>query len=183
MRKLKYHEKKLLKKTNFYDWKSDDTTRESSIIRRYQIQDRDDYAKYNKIAGLVTKLTAQLRKLPSDDAERIKMTELLLEKLFAMGLTQSRQSLTLTEKLPASVFCRRRLPVIMVETKMAENLTNAIELIEHGHVRIGPDRVTNSALHVTRDMQDHITWAEGSKIKRHVQAYSGVEDDYELLRN
>eukprot|EP00392_Amoebophrya_sp_AT5.2_P016101 g16344.t1 len=183
MRQLKHHEQKLLKKTNFYEWKGDATIRESSVIKRYHIQDRDDYQKYNKIAGMITKLTAQLRKLPDDDPERINMTELLLEKLFSMGLTSSRQSLKLTERLPVSVFCRRRLPVILTQNKMAENLTQATEFIEHGHVRIGPDRVTNAALHVTRDMEDHITWAEGSKIKRHVQAYRGVEDDYELMRN
>ena len=86
MRQLKHHEQKLLKKTNFYEWKGDATIRESSVIKRYHIQDRDDYQKYNKIAGMITKLTAQLRKLPDDDPERINMTELLLEKLFSMGL-------------------------------------------------------------------------------------------------
>ena len=37
--------------------------------------------------------------------------------------------------------------------------------------------VRTPALHVTRDMEDHITWADGSKIKRHVQvrAWRDVE--------
>ena len=34
---------------------------------------------------------------------------------------------------------------------------------------------------INRDMQDHITWAEGSKIKRHVKAFKGEDDDYDLL--
>lgn len=31
------------------------------VMRRYHIQDRDDYKKYNKLVGLITKLTNLLR--------------------------------------------------------------------------------------------------------------------------
>mmetsp|Transcript_13800 Transcript_13800/g.14960 ORF Transcript_13800/g.14960 Transcript_13800/m.14960 type:complete len:89 (+) Transcript_13800:66-332(+) len=80
MRQLKFHEQKLLKKVNFYDWKSTRNVRESSILRKYQIEDREDYTKYSKLAGLITKLCAQLRKLKSSDEDRIKMTEILPPK-------------------------------------------------------------------------------------------------------
>lgn len=33
-------------------------------MRRYHIQDRDDYKKYNKIVGMITKLTNVLRRAP-----------------------------------------------------------------------------------------------------------------------
>ena len=108
MRKLKFHEQKLLKKTNFYDWKSDSNLREGDIVRRYNLTDREDYGRYNKVCGLITKLTAQLRKLKADDPDRIKMTEMLLDKLFNMGVIHSKQSLELCEKIPVSRFCRRR---------------------------------------------------------------------------
>ena len=42
MRKLKYHEK-LLKKTNFLEWKRDDSAREAAILHRYHITRREDY--------------------------------------------------------------------------------------------------------------------------------------------
>lgn len=45
MRKLKYHEQKLLKHVNFYDWKRTNAKRENQIIRRYRIQDNEDYHK------------------------------------------------------------------------------------------------------------------------------------------
>lgn len=32
--------------------------------------------------------------------------------------------------------------------------------------------VTNPALHVTREMEDHITWSEGSKMRRHIKEFS-----------
>ena len=46
MRKLKYHEQKLLKKTDFLTWKKDQSQRELGVIRRYNIQNREDYQLY-----------------------------------------------------------------------------------------------------------------------------------------
>ena len=51
MRQLKHHEKKLLRKVNLYAWKGDANIREAKIIRRYHLQDRNDYTSYNKIVG------------------------------------------------------------------------------------------------------------------------------------
>ena len=90
MRELKHHEKKLLRKVDFLQWKSDNNVREIKILRRYMIQNREDYVKYNKIAGLATKLTSQLKKLPPNDEFRIKMTDDFLEKLHQMGLNSTK---------------------------------------------------------------------------------------------
>lgn len=51
---------------NFFQWKSENNVREIKILRRYHVQDRDDYMKYNKVAGLITKLSAMLKDLPHD---------------------------------------------------------------------------------------------------------------------
>jgi U3 small nucleolar ribonucleoprotein protein IMP3 len=51
MRQLKYHEKKLLKKTDFFNWKKENNLHELKVIRRYHLQDREDYTRYNKICG------------------------------------------------------------------------------------------------------------------------------------
>jgi hypothetical protein len=37
-------------------WKNEHNLREVQTMRRYHIQDRDDYKKYNKLCGMVTKL-------------------------------------------------------------------------------------------------------------------------------
>ena len=57
-RKLKYHEQKLLKKVDFLDWKQDRNLREVRVLRRYHVQDREDYHTYNKVCGLVTQVCA-----------------------------------------------------------------------------------------------------------------------------
>eukprot|EP00931_Biecheleriopsis_adriatica_P108311 TRINITY_DN82625_c0_g1_i1.p1 TRINITY_DN82625_c0_g1~~TRINITY_DN82625_c0_g1_i1.p1 ORF type:complete len:193 (+),score=55.42 TRINITY_DN82625_c0_g1_i1:30-581(+) len=183
MRKLKHHEQKLLKKVNFYDWKSTNNVREAKLLSKYAIEQREDLTKYEKLCGLTTKLVTQLRKLKASDEDRIKMTEILLEKLYSLSLIDNQQSLEDCVTLGASRFCRRRLPVVLVRMKFCENLTQAVTYIKQGEIRIGPEIVSNPALHVTREMEDHITWAEGSKMRRHVKEFSNEADDFDLLGN
>lgn len=183
MRTLKHHEQRLLKKVNFFDWKRDQNTREVKILRRYGIQDREDYHKYNKICGLITKLVAQLRTLPEDDPFRLNMTERLCKKLIDLGVISKDNGLTDLDALSASRFCRRRLSTVLVTSHFCENIEHAISMIEGGHIRVGPDLVTNSAVHVTREMADNITWAEGSSMKRKIREFRNEIDDFELLGN
>lgn len=67
-----------------------------------------------------------------------------------MGLIPTKWDLSLCDKVTASAFCRRRLPVVMVRNKMAETIRMATKLIEQGHVRVGPELVKDPAFLVTR---------------------------------
>jgi len=180
MRKLKFHEQKLLKKTDFLDYK-DQNLREIEVIRRYHIQNREDYTKYNRICGQVRKLTTQLKALDPRDPFRIKTTEQLLEKLYNMGVITSKKSLSLCDKITVSSFARRRLPVVMVRLKMAETLKAAVTFIEQGHVRVGPETVTDPAFLVSRTFEDFVTWVDTSKIRQKIQKYHDKLDDFVLL--
>ena len=181
MRKLKHHERKLLKKTNFLQWKSENNHRELEVIRRYHVQDREEYKELNKVCGMVTKLTNLLRQIDPRDPDRVEMTEKLLDKLYSMGAIPSTKSLTLCDKLSTSSFLRRRLSVVMVRLKMSETLREAVTFIEQGHVRVGPNVVREPSFHVTRTMEDFVTWVDTSKIRRKVMAYNDKVDDFELL--
>jgi U3 small nucleolar ribonucleoprotein protein IMP3 len=129
----------------------------------------------------VTKLVSIIKKLDPKDPFRIEMTETLLEKLYNMGVTPSKKSLTLCDKLSVSSFCRRRLAVVLVRLNMAENMREAVTFVEQGHIRVGPDTVTDPAFLVTRSMEDFVTWVDTSKIKRKVLQYNDRLDDYDLL--
>ena len=52
------------------------------------------------------------------------------------------------DKVNSSI--RRRLPVVMVRNHMAETLKAAVTFIEQGHIRVGPELVTDPAFLVTR---------------------------------
>ena len=71
--------------------------------------------------------------------------------------------------------------MVMVRLRMSETLKEAVTFIEQGHVRVGPDTITDSAFLVTRSMEDFVTWVDTSKIKRKVMQYNDKLDDYDLL--
>lgn len=113
---------------------------------------------------------------------RRKHEDLLLEKLHDMGVISSTSKLSAVEHdVTVSAFARRRLPVVMTRLKMAETVQAATKMIEQGHVRVGTDTVTDPAYLVTRNMEDFVTWAVGSKIKRNIMKYRDKLDDFELL--
>lgn len=183
MRKLKYHEQKLLKKVDFLEWKNENNLHEIKVIRRYRIPNREQYHAYNKLAGHIHQVVHRLKKRPTDDSFRIKTTEALLEKLYNMGLIATKKSLLLAENVNVSSFCRRRLPVVMVRLKMSETIKEATTFVEQGHVRVGPSVVSDPAFLVTRSFEDFVTWVDSSKIKRTIMKYNDKLDDYDLLGN
>ncbi|EKD12910.1 hypothetical protein LZ554_007313 [Drepanopeziza brunnea f. sp. 'monogermtubi'] len=185
VRKLKHHEQKLLRKVDFTTYKSDNNHRDAAILRRYNIQKPADYAKYNRICGSLKQLAHRLAALPPDSSFRRKHEELLLSKLHDMGILPSNAAnakLSEVEKsVTVSAFCRRRLPVVMTRLRMAETVQAATKIIEQGHVRVGTETITDTAFLVTRNMEDFVTWVDGSKIKRNILKYREKLDDFDLL--
>ncbi|CAL8102009.1 unnamed protein product [Calicophoron daubneyi] len=179
VRKLKHHERKLLKKFDFINWECDNNLHEVRVMKRFHIQKREDYTLYNKLSRQIRDIANKLKDVDESDPWRAEMTRLLTAKLHNLGLVPTRQSLMLASKVNASSFCRRRLPVILMRSHMAETMKAAVTFVEQGHVRVGPDIVRDPAFLVTRSMEDYITWAPQSKIRQRIQDYHGVRDDYE----
>ncbi|PHH62987.1 hypothetical protein CDD81_6412 [Ophiocordyceps australis] len=182
VRKLKYHEQRLLRKTDFITYKSDKDHRDKSVVRRYMIQKPEDYHKYNKLCGSLRQLAHRLSLLPPDNAIRRRHETLMLDKLYDMGILSTRSKLSAVERdTSVSAFARRRLPVVMTRLHMAENVQAATKLVEQGHVRVGVETVTDPAFLVTRATEDFVTWAVGSKVKKNILKYRDKLDDFELL--
>ena len=180
MKELKYHEKKLIKKVDFLDWKNEDSLRENKRLRRYYVQKREDLKSYNKIAGIIKKLVAKLKTLKPTDEYRIKKTKEILDKMYSLGLITHQTSLLDVDKIGISTFCRRRLSYLMFKNKYCESIKEAVTFIEQGNVRVGVDIVTNPGFMITRALEDHITWSNG-KIIRKIKEYNDTVDDYDML--
>lgn len=180
MRELKHHEKILLKKTNFYDWDSTNNLREVKLLRRYYVQNRKDLKVYNKMVGQMRKIILKLKNLKEDDSFRIKQTKILMNKLYDMGVISYKTNLKdIEDKVGIAAFCRRRLANVMFANKYCESVKEAVTFIEQSQVKVGTNIINNPGFIVTRYLQDHITWADGSKIKRKLDEYKGEVDDYD----
>lgn len=168
-----------LKKVDFLDWKQDRNLREVKILRRYHVQDREDYHTYNKVVGYITKLTTMLKALDARDPVRSEITDMLLDKLYSLGVIQTKR-LQSCDKIAASTLCRRRLPVVLVRLKFAETMKEAVALVEQGHIRVGPHTILDPSYLVSRAMEDYVTWVDTSRIKRTIMRYNDKLDDYDL---
>ena len=179
MRELKYHEKKILKKVDFLNWKKDKTLRESKLMRKYYVQKRDDIKKYNRVCGLIKQIVSKLMLLKPDDPYRIKKTKDLLERLYDLGLIKNKTSLKEIDEIGISKFCRRRLSVILFRNKYCESIKQAITYIEQGQIQLGTEVTYDPSVMVTRAMEDHISWVKQSKIQRKIDTYNDKIDDYD----
>ncbi|RXN27692.1 U3 small nucleolar ribonucleo IMP3 [Labeo rohita] len=106
VRKLKYHEQKLLKKVDFINWEVDNNLHEVKVLRKYHIEKREDYTKYNKLSRNIRELAQKIRDLDEKDGFRAQSTALFLEKLYSVGLIPTKQNLSLANEVCASAFCR-----------------------------------------------------------------------------
>lgn len=92
-------------------------------MRRYHIQDREDYHKYNKLVGSLLSLTNRIALLPPQDPFRSRMEAAVLSKLYDMGVLNAQAKLSDVQALSVAKFCRRRLAVFMCMSKMAETVS------------------------------------------------------------
>lgn len=69
VRKLKYHEQKLLRKVDFVNWELDNNLHEVKIMRRFCIQKREDYTMYNKLSREIRKIVRKIKDLVRDERQ------------------------------------------------------------------------------------------------------------------
>ena len=181
VRKFKFHEQRLLKKVDFLQYKSNDNPNEAGVMQRYHLQGREDYVRYSRVCGYISKLANELSLLPVEDPFRQRLIAQLLDKLYDAGVINSKASLEALTSVSVASFCRRRLAVVLMRLRMAETLKEAITFIEQGHIRVGPETIRDPSFHISRLTEDFITWADASKIKRKIAQFAGQVDDYDML--
>jgi U3 small nucleolar ribonucleoprotein protein IMP3 len=189
VRKLKYHEQKLLKKVDFLNWKSDGIKPEYreymlKMIAKYKLRDQTEFFNYQKIATQVNDAIKQIRDLNDKEylAFKKEQFDLLSNKLYQMGVLDSVDELDRgLSKITVGRFCRRRISYLLKVQHFAENVSLANDFIRHGHIRIGPNVISDPAFLVPRNMEDYITWTNQSVIKDTIRKYNDEYDAYEAL--
>ncbi|PVV00601.1 hypothetical protein BB560_005012 [Smittium megazygosporum] len=181
VRKFKHHEKKLLRKVDFLEWKNENNVQEIGVIKRYGLSSREEYVKYSRLVGDIKHIANKIKLLNPADPYRKKQEDALLEKLYRIGVINGDKTFSQLENITVSAFCRRRLPVLMCKLKMVENVPEASKFVQQGHLRVGTETVTDPAFLVTRNLEDFVTWVDTSKIKRKVLAYNDKLDDFDVM--
>ena len=63
VRKLKYHEQKLLKKVDFINWEVDNNLHEVKVMKKFCVQKREDYTMYNKLSREIRDIVRRIKDL------------------------------------------------------------------------------------------------------------------------
>ncbi|KAH0576546.1 U3 small nucleolar ribonucleoprotein IMP3 [Spironucleus salmonicida] len=181
MRKLKYHEKKLLKHSDPFSWDTDRNMNIYNLMGKYCIRSDQQALKYLQTAKKVKSVAEKLTELPKNDEVRRDMTQRLAKLLFELGVSQNPIA-TLEElsKFSGEQIMKRRLPSLLYQLKMADTTEIGGQYIDHGHVRVGPTIITDVNFHVAKGMEDFITWRNDSSIRKKIMKYNDEIDDYEL---
>lgn len=128
LRKLKYHEQKLVKKVDFLNWKSDgkEEVRVAAlkIIAKYNLRDHEEFFKYARISQQVNTTLDSIRALQGDEYTAFKreQLELVARKLFTMGIINSVDEVldNAQFKTKTSQFCARRLSYMLKVKKFVQ---------------------------------------------------------------
>jgi len=179
LRKLKHHEKKLLKKVDFFDFKCANSQHEAMIMRKYGVDSRETYHKYRILGQQIEKIVHELKHLKDDDEFRLRTTKLLLQKLKYLGVLTEGVALRELDQLSTASILRRRLCFILKHNKMANDLEHAKQIIKQGHIRVGKTIISDPDFLVPPHMEDVVTWKVTSKYRAAVKKYRDKTDDFE----
>jgi len=179
VRKLKYHEHKLLRKTDFVNWEASNNLQENIVMSKFFLQKREEYTLYNKLSREIRDIVRKVKDLDPKSPQRIEMSAAFLEKLYGIGLIPTKWNLENCDEISASSFCRRRITFLMVKLNMAPSIKLAHSLIEGGNVRVGPDMILDPAYLVPRNLEDYVTWVDTSKMRQKINEYNDMRDDYD----
>ena len=103
VRKLKFHEQKLLRKVDFVNWEASNNLHEAKIMKRYHIQKREEYTLYNKLSREIRDIVRKIKDLDPKSPHRVEMSAAFLEKLYNIGLIPTKWNLELCDKVACIV--------------------------------------------------------------------------------
>ena len=86
VRKLKYHEQKLLRKVDFINWEVDNNLHEVKVMKKFFIQKREQYTLYNKMSREIRDIVRMIKDLDPKSQHRTDMSAAFLEKMYSIGL-------------------------------------------------------------------------------------------------
>lgn len=196
MRKLRFHESRLLRKTNFLKYEETVTEQDHKLISMYQIENRDQLVIYKRIVSMAKEIshslaalsqmnerTADSQKniLPLDMPAHQKVVESHIrsftDKLYKHGLIR-KNNLKDAANLKISDLCERRVATLLKRQHFTNSIKEAVKLIKQGHILIGNKPIKSTDVLVTNGMENFINWKDSSKHKKCIKQFNDCYDEY-----
>ncbi|MGQ9506873.1 MAG: 30S ribosomal protein S4 [Candidatus Bathycorpusculaceae bacterium] len=145
-----------------FPWRTDILQEELKLLGQYGLRNKHELWRHettlSKFRGIARSL---IGKAPE---ERGKMEEELLTRLKRLGVLPETAVLDDVLDLTIEDILERRLQTIVFRKGLAKTIHQARQLITHGHISIGKQRVTVPGYMVTRDEENQIAYTPKSSI-------------------
>ncbi|MCE4624494.1 MAG: 30S ribosomal protein S4 [Desulfurococcales archaeon] len=146
-----------------HPWIKERLLKEIQLVGKYGLKNKKELWKAETLARNLRHRARNLLALPEE--ERVKVQQVLLDKLYRLGLVEKNATLDDILGITAEHVLERRLQTIVYKKGLAKTIYQARQLIVHGHIAIGGRRVTSPGYLVTRDEEELVDYAPDSPFK------------------
>jgi len=163
MGKPKFSRKKYM--TPSHPWQESRIKEENELLKKYGLKNKREVwkaeTKLRKYRGQARELLA---KVATDDLQSKKESEQLLMHLSRMNILPNNSTLDDVLALETESILSRRLQTLTYLKGLASTPNQARQLISHGHIAIGKNRVTVPGYIVSKDEEGDISYMPDSSL-------------------
>ncbi len=150
---------------------------ERRLMKLYGLKRKKELWKAKEILRKFRRTARFLIGKVGEKYEKIKKD--LMDKLYRLGLIEKNAQLDDVLDLTVEDILKRRLQTIVYEKRLASTIKQARQLIAHGHIAIGDQKITSPSYLVKRDEEDKVTYYKKSPLtKKNHPIRVGIESKY-----
>lgn len=145
-----------------FPWRTDILQEELKLLGQYGLRNKRELWRHKTMLSEFRGIARAL--IGKSPEERRKMEEALLTRLKKLGIIHETAVLDDVLDLTIEDILERRLQTIVFRKGLAKTIHQARQLITHGHIVIGKQRVTVPSYMVTISEEDQIAYTPESPI-------------------
>lgn len=154
----KYSRKKAARPRN--PWQRNLLKEELELVGQFGLRNKKELHRASTELSRIRKQARQLLAAPTEI--RTSKESILLSSLVRKGIVTEDATLDNVLALNVSNFLGRRLQTVILQKGLAKTPHQSRQLITHGHISIGENRITIPSYTVTRNEEPLIKMTEGS---------------------
>lgn len=145
-----------------FPWRTDVLQEELKLLGQYGLRNKHELWRHKTMLSKFRGIARSL--IGKSPEERRKMEQELLTKLKKLGVLYETAVLDDVLDLTIEDILERRLQTIVFRKGLSKTIYQARQLITHGHISIGKQRVTIPSYLVTREEEKQINYTSKSPL-------------------
>jgi len=145
-----------------HPWERQRMAAEAEVFTKYGLKNKTELWKSNSLLKSFKDQAKKLSSLRTKQADREK--ELLLKRLFGLGLIGSDATLEAVLTLGLDDILSRRLQSAIVKRGLARSMRQARQFISHGHIKVKENVVTAPSYILKRGEEEALSFSQSSAL-------------------